>query len=80
MKKKLLLIPFIIIVSMAIFGPMASADTMQLTLDYGSRHSGDGGEFNAKSPDFVPAGMGYAAPTTYNAATHRLRNLLHGNE
>ena len=67
MKKKLLLIPFTIIASVAVFGPMASANTMQLTLDYGSRHSGDGGEFNASSPDFAPAAMGYAPQTIYNA-------------
>lgn len=52
--------------SLAVFGPMASANTMQLTMNYGSRHSGDGGEFNASSPDFVPATMGYAAQTTVN--------------
>ena len=46
---------------------MASANTMQLTLDYGSRHSGDGGEFNASSSDFNPAAMGYATQTIYNA-------------
>ena len=54
--------------SLAVFGPMASANTMQLTLDYGSRHSGDGGEFNASSSDFNPAAMGYAAQTTYNGS------------
>ena len=69
MKKKLLLIPFTIIASVAVFGPMASANTMQLTLDYGSRHSGDGGEFNASSPDFAPAAMGYAPQTIYNAGS-----------
>jgi hypothetical protein len=53
--------------SLAVFRPMASATTMQLTLDYGSRHSGDGGEFNAYSQDFVPATMGYAPETIYNA-------------
>lgn len=52
--------------SLAVFGPLASANTMQLTLGYGSRHSGDGGEFNASSPDFVPATMGYAAAATFN--------------
>ena len=44
--------------SLAVFGPLASANTMQLTLDYGSRHSGNGGEFNASSPDFVPGTTG----------------------
>ena len=54
--------------SLAVFGPMASADTMQLTLDYGSRHSGVGGEFNAYSPDFAPLAMGYdPTKTIYNA-------------
>jgi hypothetical protein len=52
--------------SLAVFGPMASAATMQLTLDYGSRHSGVGGEFNASSSDFVPATMGYAPSTIFN--------------
>ena len=67
MNKKLLLIPLTIIASVALFGPMASANTMQVTLDYGSRHYGDGGEFNASSSDFAPAAMGYAAQTIYNA-------------
>ena len=57
--KKLLLIPLTIIASVALFGPMASADTMQVTMNYGSRHSGNGGEFNASSADFAPATMGY---------------------
>ena len=35
-------------------------------MNYESRHSGNGGEFNALSPDFVPATMGYKAKTTYN--------------
>ena len=66
MKKKLLLIPFTIIASLAVFGSTASANTMQVKMNYGSRHSGDGGEFNAWSPDFAPATMGYAAATTVN--------------
>ncbi len=45
-------------------GSQASADT--LTLDYGSRHSGNGGEFNAKSVDFNPTTMGYNAVATFN--------------
>ena len=53
--------------SLAVFGPMASADTMQLTLDYGSRHSGNGGEFNASSADFAPLAMGYDPKAIYNA-------------
>ena len=53
--------------SLAVFGPLASANTMQLTLDYGSRHSGDGGEFNASSADFAPLAMGYDAAATYHA-------------
>ena len=67
MKKKLLLIPFTIIASVALFGPMASAGTV--TMNYGSRHSGSGGEFNAYSADagFAPAAMGYAPTTIYNA-------------
>jgi VPDSG-CTERM motif len=52
--------------SLAVFGPMASAATMQLTLNYGNRQSGIGGEFNASSQDFVPATMGYAPSTTFN--------------
>ena len=64
MKKKLLLIPFTIIASLAVFGPLASANTVQLNL--GNRQSGIGGEFNAVSSDFNPIAMGYAASTTYN--------------
>ena len=52
--------------SLAVFGPRASANTMQLTMNYGSRHFGNGGEFNASSADFVPATMGYAAAATFN--------------
>lgn len=52
--------------SMAIFLPNASALTMQTTLGYGSRHSGNGGEFNASSADFAPATMGYAAAATFS--------------
>ena len=81
--KKLLLIPFTIIASVALFGPMASADTMQVTLDYGSRHSGIGGEFNAASVDFGPAAMTGLRPDENNLQRRphpRLRNLLHGNE
>ena len=36
---------------------------MQLKLDYGTRHAGNGGEFNASSADFSPIAMGYAAST-----------------
>ena len=80
MKKKLLLIPFTIIASLAVFGPMASADTMQLTLDYGSRHSGDGGEFNASSQILLPLAMGYDPTDNLQRrpSQHRLRNLLRG--
>jgi VPDSG-CTERM motif len=65
--KKPLLIPFTIIASVALFVPMASAGTV--TMDYGSRHSGNGGEFNAYSADaaLAPATMGYAAQTIYDA-------------
>ena len=58
--------------SLAVFGPMAVANTMQLNL--GNRQSGEGGEFNAVSSDFNPTAMGYAPSTTYNG---RLRNLLY---
>lgn len=64
--KKLLLIPFTIIASLAVLGPMASANTMQVTMDWGMRQYGDGGEFNASSADLVPATMGYVAATTHN--------------
>ena len=50
--------------SLAGFGPMAVANTMQLNL--GNRQSGEGGEFNAVSSDFNPTAMGYAPSTTYN--------------
>jgi hypothetical protein len=54
------------LLSCGLFGQQAQANTMQLTLDYGSRHFGDGGEFDASSPDFAPATMGYKSATTYN--------------
>ncbi len=41
----------------------ASALTMQATINYGTRHSGNGGEFNISSADFNPTTMGYAANT-----------------
>ncbi len=50
----------------AVILPHASANTMQVTMNYGSRHSGSGGEFNASGPDFVPATMGYTANTIVN--------------
>jgi hypothetical protein len=59
---KTFLVSMIGAASLAVFGPMASATTMQLSPDYGSRHSGNGGEFNASSP----VTMGYAAATTFN--------------
>jgi len=53
------------LLSCGLFSQQAQANTMQLT--YGSRHSGNGGEFNASSPDFAPGTMGYnAAKTIYN--------------
>lgn len=45
-----------------VFLSSASAGTM--TIDYGSRHSGSGGEFRVNSADFNPSAMGYAANTT----------------
>ena len=54
------------LLSCGLFSQQAQATTMQLTLDYGSRHYGDGGEFDASSPDFAPATMGYKPATTYN--------------
>ena len=40
------------------------ANTIQVAMNYGSRHSGNGDEFNA---DFAPATMGYnPAKTIYN--------------
>ena len=58
--------------SLAVFGPMASANTMQLNL--GNRQSGEGGEFNAVSSDFNPTAMGYAR---IDNLQRRLRNLLY---
>jgi len=53
------------LLSCGLFSQQAQAN--QLTLNYGSRHSGNGGEFNASSPDFAPGTMGYnAAKTIYN--------------
>lgn len=53
------------LLSCGLFSQQAQAN--QLTLNYGSRHSGNGGEFNASSADFAPATMGYnAAKTIYN--------------
>ena len=43
--------------------------------EFGNRQSGIGGEFNASSPDFAPATMGYAAADNLQ---RRLRNLLRG--
>lgn len=47
-----------------VLGSQASADLVKL--DYGSRHSENGGEFNAKSTDFNPTTMGYSASATFN--------------
>ena len=66
--KKLLIIPFTIIASVALFGPMASANTMQVTMNNGNRQPSPGGEFNASSADFDPGTMGYAASTTFHVA------------
>ena len=63
-KSQTILSSFNIGASLAVFGPLASANTMQLNL--GNRQSGNGGEFNAVSSDFNPIAMGYAASTTYN--------------
>jgi hypothetical protein len=52
------------LLSCGLFSQQAQAN--QLTLNYGSRHSGNGGEFNASSPNFVPGTMGYKAATTFN--------------
>jgi len=54
------------LLSCGLFSQRVQANTV--TMNYESRHSGDGGEFNASSPDFVPAAMGYKAKakTTYN--------------
>jgi hypothetical protein len=48
-------------VSMTVCSQTASALTMQATINYGSRHSGNGGEFNISSADFDPTAMGYAS-------------------
>jgi hypothetical protein len=52
------------LLSCGLFSQQAQAN--QLTLNYGNRQSGNGGEFNASSPDFVPPTMGYKPATTYN--------------
>jgi len=53
------------LLSCGLFSQQAQAS--QVTLNYGSRHSGNGGEFNASSADFAPGTMGYnAAKTIYN--------------
>ena len=52
------------LLSCGLFSQQAQAN--QLTLNYGSRHSGNGGEFNASSPNFAPGTMGYKPTTTYN--------------
>ena len=63
--------------SLAVFGPMASASTV--TINFGSRHSGNGGEFNAFSADFAPATMGYnPAKTIYNGGFETF--CVEGNE
>lgn len=49
-----------------VFLASASALTMQGVLDYGTRHSGNGGEFNFASADFNPSTMGYKASTIAN--------------
>jgi hypothetical protein len=65
-KKKLLLAATVTSALIAIALPAASANT--LVLDYGSRHSGSGGEFNASSATLIPMAMGYnsAATATVN--------------
>ena len=52
------------LLSCGLFSQQVQANSV--TMNYGSRHSGNGGEFNASSPNFVPATMGYKAKTTYN--------------
>ena len=65
-RNKLLLLVVVGAASSAVIVPNALANTMQVTMNYGSRQSGNGGEFNASSPDFVPATMGYSANTIYS--------------
>lgn len=77
-KNKLLLVLVVGVAALAVFLPNASALTMQATMNLGSRQSGNGGEFNASSPDFVPATMGYAAATTYNGGFETF--CVEGNE
>ena len=52
------------LLSCGLFSQQAQAN--QLTLNYGSRHSGNGGEFNVSSANFAPGTMGYKPATTYN--------------
>jgi hypothetical protein len=46
--------------SLTVSSQTAWALTTQATINYGSRHSGNGGEFNISSTDFDPTAMGYA--------------------
>ena len=64
---KLLFTTIVSVSAFALSQPNASALTMQLKIDYGSRHSGVGGEFNISSADFSPAALGYAPNAIMNS-------------
>ena len=64
LSKTILAVVAIGLLSCGLFSQQVQANSV--TMNYGSRHSGNGGEFNASSPNFVPATMGYKAKTTYN--------------
>jgi hypothetical protein len=64
---KLFITTILSLAALAVTQPSASALTMQLKIDYGSRHSGVGGEFNISSADFNPVAMGYTANTIVNS-------------
>jgi hypothetical protein len=65
-KSRLFLAALGAVAAFSIFPSNAAALTMTGTLGYGSRHSGNGGEFNFNSADFNPSTMGYASSATFN--------------
>jgi hypothetical protein len=66
-KNKILLAATITSALIAIAGPKASANT--LVLDYGTHHSGVGGEFNAYTPFLNPVSIGYASAAMANVGS-----------
>jgi hypothetical protein len=77
--KKILFLAFVgSVAAVSLFVSNASANTMVGTLGYGSRHSGDGGEFNFASADFSPGAMGYSSSTIFNGGFETF--CVEGNE